>query len=277
MPYAHAQDCALYFETRGVLGSPLLLIAGYGASLAGWPAFLIEGLAAHHRVILFDNRGAGRSGKPNRPYSMADFADDAAVVLDAAGVDAAHMMGASMGGMIAQNFALRHPNRMRSLILGCTVPAGPATDKVTAPEPHVLATLLAPRSGDPAQDIRNLWPILYSERFITDRRDLLESMLQEKAAYPPSPQYALECQMHAVAETHDVLDRLCDIHSRTLVLAGSADVLIPPQNSRLIAQQIPGARLIEYEGAGHDFLDEAGQEAVDDILQFLTGVDSARA
>lgn len=277
MPYTFADKCALYYETRGEAGTPLLLIAGYGATLAGWPQALVERLAAHHRVILFDNRGAGNSGKPNEPYTMAQLADDAAAVLDAAGADSAHVLGVSMGGMIAQNLALRHADRVRGLVLGCTIPAGPRSSHVIPPEADALETLLAPRSGDTAEDIRRMWPILYSAHYLEERRDHLERMLAEKAAYPPSPQYALECQMHAVAETHDVLDRLCEIQQPALVLTGSADVLIPPENSRLIAEGIPDARLIEYAGAGHDFLDEAGDRVVEDILRFLAEVDAVHA
>jgi 3-oxoadipate enol-lactonase len=277
MPFAHTDDCAVYYEVRGDSGTPLLLIAGYGASLATWSAEQVAQLADNHRVIMFDNRGVGNSGKPNRPYAMDDFVRDALAVMDVTGVETAHVMGASMGGMIAQNFALRWPDRVRSLILACTVPAGPLSEKIISPSPVVLATLLAPRTDDKAQDIRNLWPILYSERFIAERREWLEELLEEKLGYPPPPQFALENQMHAVAETHDVLDRLCDIEEPTLVLTGSDDVLIPPQNSRIIAERIPNARLIEYAGAGHGFLDEAAEPALADILNFLEQVDASAA
>jgi pimeloyl-ACP methyl ester carboxylesterase len=277
MPYTYSGACALYYEHRGTSGSPLLLIAGYGSSLAGWPRVLIEQLSEQHRVILFDNRGSGNSGKPDAPYVMDEFADDAAAILDAMDVGSAHVMGVSMGGMIAQNFALRHPERMRGLVLGCTAPAALDSDEVVAPEQAVMETLLAPRCGDPAQDIRNLWPIVHSARYIDEARDLLEQKLVDTEAYPKSPQYALERQMQAIAETHNVLGRLCELVAPTLVLAGTDDVLVPPQNSRVIADRIPHAHLIEYEGVGHDFLDEAGARAAADILRFLADVDSAFA
>ncbi len=201
------------------------------------------------------------------------FADDAAAVLDASGIDDAHVIGISMGGMIAQHFVLRHPERVRGLVLGCTVPASMGCPDVVAPEESVLEVLLKPRDGDPAQDIRNLWPILYSPSFIQERGDWLESELQESLSYPSPPQYALECQMHAIEHTHNVIDRLGEVTHPTLVLAGTADALIPPENSRLIASHIPGATLIEYPGAGHDFIEEAGEAVVDDVAAFLARVD----
>lgn len=277
MPYAYADDCALYYERRGeqhLHSTPVLLIAGYGANLAGWSPLLVDSLSQRHRLILFDNRGAGNSGKPPGPYTMGQFADDAATVLDAAGIETAHVLGVSMGGMIAQNFALRHAERVRGLILGCTLPCGPQSPDVTPPSEAVMRVLLAPRTDDAAQDIRNLWPILYSDEFVEHHRDLLEEWLRVKSAYPQAPQHALESQMHAVTETHNVLDRLHEIRQPTLVLTGSADVLIPPQNSRLIAGRIPNAELIEYEGVGHDFVEEAGRRVVDDILRFLAQVEA---
>ena len=273
MPYAHAKDVALYYELRGDRGTPLLLIAGYGATLAGWRRALVDCLATTHRVILFDNRGAGNSGKPHESYTMTQFADDTAAVLDAVGIDAAHVIGVSMGGMIAQNFALRHPQRVRGLILCCTIPAGPESPAIVGPSEEVLATLTAPRTDDKAQDLRNLWPILYAPRFIEQNGELLEEMLKQKIAYPEPPQYALENQMHAVVETHDVLDRLGEIGQPTLVLTGTEDVLVPPQNSRLIAERIPHARLIEYADAGHGFLEETEMQAIDDVLRFLAEID----
>ena len=274
MAYAQSDGCAIYYEVHGDAGnSPLLLIAGYGASLIGWNKAVVDGLAAHHRVILFDNRGAGRSDKPSEPYTMAQFADDAAAVLDAVGVEAAHVFGVSMGGMIAQHFALLHAQRVRGLILGCTVPAGPGNPNIVSPADEVVAVLMAPRTDDFAQDMRNMWPILYSPRFIEERKNWLEDELQEKLSYPSAPQYALECQMYAMSATHDVIDRLGEITQSTLALTGTADILVPPVNSRLLAERIPHARLVEYAGAGHDFLDEVGEQVVDDIVRFLAEVD----
>lgn len=276
MPYAQSDGCSLYYEIHGEKGTPVLLINGYGASSAGWYRPFVETLARHHRVILFDNRGVGQSDKPNEPYTMNQFADDCAAVMDAAGEQSAHVLSVSMGGMIAQNLALRHPKRIRGLVLGCTTPAGMDCPEVCAPEPAVLETLKAPRTGDPALDIRNLWPILYSPEYIREHSDWLEEDLQRKLSYPQTPQYALDCQMQAIEQTHDVLDRLSEIRLPTLVLTGDADVLVPPENSRLIASRIPDSRLIEYPGAGHDVLEEAWEPAVDDILAFFAAVDGMR-
>ena len=99
--------------------------------------------------------------------------------------------------------------------------------------------------------------------------------MQERLRYPATPEYALACQMHAIEQTHNVLDRLVDIQRPTLVLTGTADVLVPPQNSHMIAERIPNARLVEYEGAGHDFLHHATDSAINDVISFLAEVDAA--
>ena len=276
MPYAQSGDCTLYYEVHGHHGTPLMMIAGYGASLAGWWRPLVDCLATRHRLILFDNRGVGQSDKPHEPYTMTQFVDDTAAVLDAAGIDATAHVTRRVDGRhdrAALRLALSR-QRVRGLILCCTIPAGPQNPAVTGPADDVLATLTAPRTDDKAQDLRNLWPILYTPRFIEQKRDLLEEMLTQKIAYPEPPQYALENQMHAVVETHDALERLGDIKQPTLVLTGTEDVLIPPQNSRLLAQRIPQARLIEYADAGHGFLEETQMQAIDDILRFLAELDA---
>src|SRR5712691_9994017 len=136
MTYAESAGAKIYWEEHGS-GDPLLLIMGLGASLEAWDR-IAPTLATRYRTILFDNRGVGRSDVPSGPYSLEMMADDAAAVLDAAGVEAAHVFGASMGGMIAQELALRHRARVRRLILGCTSCGG--REGVRA-EPEVIAAL----------------------------------------------------------------------------------------------------------------------------------------
>src|SRR5580704_4755103 len=155
MPYVSSGGSNIYWEESGA-GEPLLLIMGLGYSLEMWhrsrPA-----LSAVYRTIVFDNRGVGRSDVPPGPYSIAQMASDAAAVLDAAGIESAHVFGMSMGGMIAQEFALQYPKRVRSLILGCTAAGGP---EAVSAEPEVLQILML-RGVDPEVAAQAISPFIY--------------------------------------------------------------------------------------------------------------------
>jgi pimeloyl-ACP methyl ester carboxylesterase len=135
---------------------------------------------------------------------------------------------------------------------------------------------MKPPSGDRAQDIRDAWPIVYTRPFIEANRALLESSINDALAYPEAPAYAFALQAQAIGATHETLHRLGEIRQPTLIQAGLEDVLIPPGNSRILAERIPNARLIEYPAAAHGYVDEVGLTALDDILAFLAEVDAAR-
>src|SRR4051794_18504846 len=156
MPHVTANGTKLYWEEHGS-GDPILLIMGLGASLEAWDR-LAPILATRYRTILFDNRGVGRSDVPPGPYSLETMADDAAAVLDAAGVKSAHVIGISMGGMIAQELALRHPSRVRRLILGCTSCGG--REAVRA-EAEVAAALKARAAMPREQAMWMMAPFIY--------------------------------------------------------------------------------------------------------------------
>jgi len=274
MPLAHVRDISIYYEVLGGGGSPIILIHGYNSTKVEWDLSQLERMAGRHRVVIFDNRGVGQTDKPSTPYTMPGFAADVVGLLDALPVDKAHVMGVSMGGMIAQHVALEHPERVLGLILGCTAAGEPGTLFPINPSGEVLELLLRPSTGDRAKDNRDAWPIIYSRRFIEGNREYLEARLRDTLAYPEAPPYALRLQLEAQLNTHDNLHRLADIRQPTLVQTGSEDVLIPPGNSRILADQIPNARLIEYPAAAHGYFDEVGPKAVDDILAFLADIDA---
>jgi 3-oxoadipate enol-lactonase len=273
MPYANANDISIYYEVHGEGGAPLILIGGYAGDIAGWPPEFVEKLAARHRVILFDNRGTGHSGKPDSPYTMSMFAADTVAVLDALGIEQAHVLGVSMGGMIAQHVGLNYPERVRSLILACTAAAAVKGPNAVLPDPAIMAELAKPPSGDRAQDIRNGWPLNFTEHFITTHADFLERRLQAKLDYPAPPAYALQRQLQAIVVTHNTYDRLPEIGCPVLIQMGTEDQLLPPINSRIIASRIPQARLIEYRGCPHGFIEEATEQVAADILSFLQEVE----
>jgi 3-oxoadipate enol-lactonase len=244
MPIARRDSVELYWESTGA-GAPVLLVMGLGMTATGWWR-TVPVLAQRLRVIAFDNRGVGRSGRPPGPYSVPQLADDAVAVLDAAGVDRAHVYGISLGGMIAQELALRQPERVGALVLGATTPGGP---RAVAADDDTLA-FFRRRAEMPAEEA--VWasvPYNYGEVTRTRHTDRIGADVVERLRYPIEPD-PYRAQLEA-ALGHDALDRLPRIASRTLVVHGAADRMVAPANGKLIADAIPGARLLNLPGAGH--------------------------
>jgi len=267
MPFLNLRELEFYYETDGDPADPPLLILSGLTDYTAKCEWQMSALAADFHVITFDNRGAGRSTQPPAGYSAADMADDAAAILDALGIPAAHVFGFSMGGMIALNFVLRHPARVRRLALGCTTAGGRL---LVQPEARVMEALVNPVTcGDPRQDFYNgLWLSL-GDRTQGESPELVERLADLAVANPQTPAgYA--GQLAAIL-THDVADRLGDIRAPTLVLHGAADRFVPPENGRLLAEHIPGAQFIPYPGAGHLFFIERAAEVNRDLRDFLKG------
>jgi pimeloyl-ACP methyl ester carboxylesterase len=255
MPRIQVGEVSLNYDVAGK-GEPLLMIMGLGASSAVWDPELIAELARTFRVITFDNRGTGQSDKPDAPYSIEMFADDAAGVLTKLDVPRAHIFGVSMGGMIAQEFALRHPTRTATLTLGCTTAGGAHS---VPPPPESLKVLTAPREGvSPEEIIRRGWPLAYTTKYIAENRATLEAGIPRLLKYP-TPPFAFQRQLEATY-TLKTYDRLPQINAPTLVITGAQDVLIPAKNSEILAAQIPGAKLHIIPGVGHAFMAE-GRDA----------------
>ena len=260
MPYVTSNGANLYWEERGS-GDPILLIMGLGASLEAWDR-TAPVLAARYRVILFDNRGVGRSDVPPGPYSLEMMADDAAAILDAAGVKSAHVYGASMGGMIAQEFALRHPSRVRKLILGCTGCGG--RDVVRA-EPEVVAALNA-RARMAREDA--MWmmaPYIYDAS--TPRERIEEDFRSRLSANGSNEGYAAQYQ--AIVGWKGSHARLGGLQMPTLVIHGETDRLVPPDNGRIIARAIPGSKLLMLPRASHIYMTDQNEAASAAIMTFL--------
>jgi pimeloyl-ACP methyl ester carboxylesterase len=262
MPKAKVDDIQLYYEEHG-RGEPLLLIMGLGASTRSWSE-QIPTFGREFRVIAFDNRGAGRSAKPAMRYNIALFADDATGLMDALGIDSAHVYGQSMGGFIAQELALRHPQRVRTLLLGSTSCGG---RHAVAASPENLAGIGMMNVLAPREAAEKGLPLLYSGEFIARHRDaLIQRSLREAELRPPPD--ALGRQVQA-AVRHNTFDRLADIHCPTLVITGSDDKIVPAANSRILAERIPHAELAVLPGAGHGYLVEMAAESNTIVLEFL--------
>ncbi len=260
MPYVLSQGVRLYWEEHGS-GPPVLLIMGLSFTHEMWFRVLPHLIRAGYRAILFDNRGMGRSGCPRAPYSIRQMARDAATVMDAADVASAHVVGASMGGMIAQELALRAPERVRSLMLACTTHGGlfgrwPHFRRCPGPLRWYRATR--------AERERALRMLLYAEATPVER---IEEDLAVRCgcAWTSRGFYG----QFAGILLWSSYRRLPRIHVPTLVLHGEEDHLLPAENGRVVASRIPGARFELVPNAGHILITDQPEVSVRLFLDFL--------
>lgn len=264
MPHAQVNGINLHYEIAG-RGHPLLLIMGLGAPAAAWDPTFVEEMTRTHQVITYDNRGTGLSDKPDEPYSIAMFAGDAVGLLDALHIPRAHVFGVSMGGMIAQEMAIHYPQRVASLILGCTTPGG----KHAVPAPPASLKALEGRAGMPPEEAaREGWKLSFSEEFIRTHRTELEAQLSRVLAHV-TPRFAYERHFQATM-TLRVYKQLKEITAPTLVVTGRDDVLIPAANSEILAREIPNAELIIFDNAGHGFVTSARERILTVLKDFLS-------
>lgn len=264
MPVTDAPGFRMRYEVYGA-GPPLLLVNGLGSDLTEW-LYQIPVFSARFRVIAFDNRGAGESETPPGPYTTELMADDAAALLDGLGIERAHLLGVSLGGMIAQQIALRHPGKVDRLVLACTAPGGALSVR---PSPEALAAFTRDPSGDLEMQVRRTIPYLYTERFRRERPEEIEAFVRRRLAAPADPAGA--AAQLAAAIGHDAGERLARIAAQTLVIAGTADRLVPPENSSRIAERIPGSRLRLLPGAPHRLFAENAEVFNREVLAFLEG------
>ena len=267
----------LYYEEHGS-GDPLLLIMGLAADSQAW-MFQLPDFARRYRTISFDNRGVGRSSKPPGPYSIHEMADEAAGLLDALSIPRAHVVGVSMGGMIAQELVLRHPEKVRGLVLACTYPEpdaeverqrefslnqfGGSVDASGVMKIDVSAI-------NPLMFLQQLLPNVFNQEFIDRELPKLMQIFSGALQWGFSME-AILGQVGAVM-SHNATDRLHRIKSPTLVITGDADRLVPPAGSDILAREIPGAKLVKVPGGSHGFNFETPEIFNREVLTFLEGV-----
>ena len=266
MPFVENQGVKIYWDEEGS-GEPLLLIMGLSYPSYMWHR-IRPVLAQTYRTIALDNRGVGQSDVPPGVYSIALMASDAAAVLDAADVQSAHVFGVSMGGMIAQEFALQYPNRVRSLILGCTSPGG---ENAVRAAPDVQSVITSLMSMSPKEGSEALVPILHAAE---TPRSRIDEDLALRRKWHASPNGYLG-QLQAI-RSWEAFSRLHHIHAPTLIIHGDCDRLIPPRNSEILAECIPSAKLVLIPNAGHVFLTDQPQRSQSEIIGFLSQHSSAR-
>jgi pimeloyl-ACP methyl ester carboxylesterase len=275
MSIARIGDIEMYYEEHGG-GDPLLLIMGLAADSQAW-VFQIPAFAERFRTIAFDNRGVGRSSKPTGPYSVHQMADEAAALLDHLEIASAHVVGVSMGGMIAQEIALRHPEKIRRLVLACTYPepdhdveehrrfsVGQLGGKVSAAGQIDIDV----SAIDPFAFLQQMLPTVFNQSFIERELPKLIQVFSGALQYGFSME-AILGQVAAVM-SHKATDRLHQIASPTLVITGDADRLISPANSDLLARSIPNARLVKIPGGSHGFNFETPEIFNREVLDFLS-------
>jgi len=261
MPLIKINDIRIYYEIQGE-GDPLVLIMGLGGTVHAWsrqlPAF-----SQRYRTLVFDNRGAGATDKPDQEYSIALFAQDTVRLLDSLGISRAHLLGLSMGGMIAQEIALSYPERVACLILCCT---NCGWRRSIPPAAEVLQTLTTREGLSPEEMVRRSLPFMFSREYLENQPADVEEFVA-LSLREPQPEYAFKRQL-AATMSFDSWGRLGRIKSPTLVMTGKEDLLIPPQNSQILAQGIPSAQLAILAG-GHGFFWEQAQQFNQTVLDFL--------
>lgn len=253
----------IYWEETGS-GDPLLLIMGLGGTHKDWFR-LIPKLAEKYRVITFDNRGTGETSASDEPFSIPLMASDAKAVLDTANVEKAHIHGMSMGGMIAQEFALNYPEMLRSLILGVTTCGG--KDGVLA-KSEVLFTLQGRGIATPEEAFWAMAPFVYDKN--TPHEKIAEDLNIRKGKFT-TPENFMR-QLQAIMTWQGSYSRLSNINVPTLVLHGENDQLIPFENGKIIADQISNAEFVKIENSSHIFMTDQTERSAEIILDFLKSV-----
>jgi pimeloyl-ACP methyl ester carboxylesterase len=261
MPTVDAGGTELHYARAGE-GEPMLLIQGMSATHMTWGRPFLDELERSFECVVFDNRGMGLSGRAELPFTTADMAGDTAALLDALEIETAHVVGISMGGMIAQELALAHPERIRTLTIGASYCGGPQGSLMAPEDLQLLGTAYA--SGEPEAVFRAMWEINLSPSFRAD--DSRFAAFVEMGSALPAPQPVVLQQMRACAE-HDTHERLGQISLPTMVIHGDVDRLLGYNNGREIAALIPTARLETLEDVGHMFWWEQPQRSAELIRE----------
>ncbi|HEV8440024.1 MAG TPA: alpha/beta fold hydrolase [Methylomirabilota bacterium] len=264
MPIARVNGIDLHYQEMGPsTAPPLVLVMGWGGDHTAW-AFQFPAFSTEYRVVAFDNRGAGQSQAPDLPYTIAGMAEDTLALLDALGIARAHVAGVSMGGMIAQEIALKQPERVLTLQLHCTLARPDAYGAFL-----VTDLLRVKARGDREEFARTTVPWLLSRRTLAENPDFVRFLIDRAVDYPyPTGLAGLTRQAEAIG-SHDTLDRLAQIRLPTLVTVGADDILVPPRFSQEIHARIPTSELVMIPDAGHLHFMEQFERFNEVCLTFL--------
>ncbi|HJU29436.1 MAG TPA: alpha/beta fold hydrolase [Candidatus Binataceae bacterium] len=262
MMRARVNGVELAYELRGA-GAPMVMIHGAQGDQSMFDD-MAASFARRFQVLTFDQRGSGLSEKPEMDYTIALLADDTAALMDHVGFAAADVVGASMSGPIAQELALRHPHKVRSLVLGCTTPGGPKAVRIGG---NAFASAYSTQPMSAEERGRALAEAAFTKGYIDRHPEIIPAMIEARRRRPIDPG-ALDRRMKAVLK-FDAYDRLHQIDCPTLVITGREDALISWENSRILADRIPKAQLKIIESAGHCFWLEQPAQSNQSIEGFL--------
>lgn len=249
----------LYYETYGE-GYPIIAISGKDSNMDWWHPAIKAALSANNRLVMLDNRGAGRSEVPTDSYGISDMAKDVVELMDALGIGQAHILGQSMGGMIAQEIAIEYPQRVAKLILVST------TCGVTRVRPSfkMLRWMFRKPAAFSSQDTLNM---LYSKSYIRENADKMAELVERMSSFPPSE--GTMAAHKAASRKFDSLARLSRIVSPTLIIHGRQDWVFRPPHAELLNRHIADSKLLMYANAGHGVLSQEHHKVMEEIRRFI--------
>jgi len=268
VPKAQVNGISMYYQVHG-RGEPLVMIQGFGGGHEGW-FFQTRAFREHFQVIVFDNRGIGKTERSPNPYSIETMAEDTVRLMDSLEIEKAHVLGMSLGGIVAQEVAIGHPERVMKLVLVCTTTGEAETSDV---HPDMLKAI-GVKEGTTEPDLRS---VDFTESMGTIVRLAFNKRLYRTVLVPLAKYQVgragtggyLE-QMEAVVG-HTTAERLDQVRAQTLVITGSEDRIVSPKSSEEIARRIAGARLVALSGGSHAFNIEMRGRFNREVLAFLRG------
>lgn len=254
-------DIQVSYQIHGE-GYPLIMIMGYGGTKDMWDPNVIKALAAHYQVITFDNRGMGDTRAGTRDFSIEQFADDTAGLMDALDIPQANVLAWSMGTEIAFELVLRHPDKVNKLVQY----AGDCDIHMFPPSPEVFA-ILSDTSGTPEERGQRMLSIMYPADWLSNNREYVRHVYSQVTEV--SSPANIQKQNAAMDRWGGCTQRLKNIHKPVLLVTGTEDVLTPPQNSYFLLQHLPGSRLLTFEHGGHGAMNQFPDEFANAVINFF--------
>ncbi len=265
MPKVKVNDINIYYEIHGE-GYPLVLIGGTNHHLHKYPPQFIEMMSKQFKLILFENRGSGRTDQPDVRYTHKMMANDTAGLMDALKIEKAHVLGSSLGGMIAQELALKYPEKVNKLVLCCT--SCGARNSVP-PSPKVLRIYMQSTEGMTEEElVRRGLPTFFPKDYIKNNPDLIDDYVRRSLLIPQN-QIGLKRQM-AMISSGNTFKRLENISVPTLIVHGKKDIILPPKNAEILAERIPGSNILYLKNSGHLLFSIETELLIRELIKFLS-------